>query len=137
MASLNTKIIISLKSSILFLIINLPQTYQVMNNLFGEIFYNKQSKCPTNWGLIIHTLIFFTITYIGMSSINISNGIKLKHSLYGTLIFYLISSPALFSVMSSILGNWVSTSSGCPTLLGLLLHSIVFCMALVGVMYLP
>jgi hypothetical protein len=137
MASLNTKIIISLKSSILFLIINLPQTYQVMNNLFGEIFYNKQSKCPTNWGLIIHTLIFFTITYIGMSSINISNGIKLKHSLYGTLIFYIISSPALFSVMGSLLGNWVSTSSGCPTLPGILLHSVIFCMALVGVMYLP
>ena len=137
MASLNTKIIISLKSSILFLIINLPQTYQLMNNLFGNILYNKQKNCPTNWGLIIHTLIFFTITYIGMSSINISNKIKLKHSLYGALIFYLISSPALFSVMGSILGNWVSTSSGCPTFMGLLLHSVVFCMALVGVMYLP
>ena len=137
MASLNKKVMISMNSAILFLLVNLPQTYQVMNKLLGSVVYNEQTKCPTNVGLVVHALVFFAITYLGMGKSSVSKGIKLKHSLYGTLIFYLISSPALFSVVGSLLGNWVSDSNGCPTMQGLLLHSLVFCMALVGVMYLP
>ena len=137
MASLNKKVMISLNSSILFLILNLPQTYQAVNNILGNIVYNEQTKCPTNVGLIVHTLVFFAITYLGMGKSSINRGIKFKHSLYGTLIFYLIASPALFSVVGTLLGDWVSNKDGCPTIEGILLHSLVFCIALVGVMYLP
>ena len=42
MASLNKKVMISLNSSILFLILNLPQTYQAVNNILGNIVYNEQ-----------------------------------------------------------------------------------------------
>ena len=67
----------------------------------------------------------------------LSNGLKLKFSIYGTLIFYLISSPAMFSSVASIFGNKIASPEGCPTNYGILLHALVYYIVLVGVMYLP
>ena len=64
-------------------------------------------------------------------------GIKLKHTLYGTLIFFLISSPAMYALINKVLGNQFADVNGCPTLMGVSLHAAVYCLALVAVMYLP
>ncbi len=64
-------------------------------------------------------------------------GVKLKHTLYGTLIFYLLSSPAIYSVINSVAGRQVADVNGCPTLQGVLLHALIYCVVLVVVMYLP
>ena len=63
--------------------------------------------------------------------------IKLKHTIYGTLIFYLLSSPALFSLVGSFFGDNIANNNGCPTLSGIILHSFIYCIILVSVMYLP
>ncbi|ARF10059.1 hypothetical protein Indivirus_11_3 [Indivirus ILV1] len=137
MSTFQQKLIISICSAALFILVTLPQTYKLTSSLTSLNLYNPDTECPTNLGLILHTLVFFVLTYLSMWNAPHSAGLKLKFSIYGTLIFYLISSPAMFSLMNSILGNKVATPSGCPTMTGILLHSLVYCFALVGVMYLP
>jgi hypothetical protein len=137
MSTFQQKLIISISSAALFGLVNLPQTYKFTNNLLNLNLYDNSLNCPTNTGLIIHTLVFFIITYLSMYKSNQIPGIKLKHTIYGTLIFYLISSPAVFSFISSIFGNQIATSNGCPTSTGVFLHAVIYCIALIGVMYLP
>lgn len=137
MATFQQKLYISLGSAALFALVNLPQTYQLTDSLLPLNLYNSITGCPTGVGLIIHAIVFFVLTFLSMGDPRNKTGIKLKHTIYGTLIFFLISSPAVFSLVGSILGNNIADSNGCPTLVGVLLHAVVYCAALVGVMYLP
>jgi hypothetical protein len=66
---------------------------------------------------------------------SLSLGLKVKYSLYSALIFFLIANPATFRVVNSIIPG--VAVNGCPTALGLLLHTFVFFLALVGIMLLP
>ena len=137
MTTLKQKTMISVQAASIFALMNLPQTYIILETLLGPYLYDKNTNCPTNNGLVVSTLVFFAISYLTMSGSTIEKGVKIKHSLYGTLIFYLVSSPALYSVVGSILGNSIASTKGCPTLMGVLLHTVVYCAMLVGVMYLP
>ena len=69
------------------------------------------------------------LTFLSMGDPNKKTGIKLKHTIYGTLIFYFLSSSAMYSLTGS--------KNGCPTLWSVLLHAVVYCALLVGLMYLP
>ena len=62
-------------------------------------------------------------------------GLKVKYSLYSALIFFLVANPATFRVVNSVIPG--VAVNGCPTALGLLLHTFVFFLALVGIMMLP
>jgi len=137
MSTLQEKLLISSKSAILFALVNLPIIYKFINNGTGLNVYDIQTNCPTNIGLLISAIIFFVLTFLSMWYAPLSNGLKLKFSIYGTLIFYLISSPAMFSSVASIFGNSIASPEGCPTNYGILLHALVYCVALVSVMYLP
>ena len=135
MATLQKKMMISLFSANTFLLLNLPITYTLLNKT-GILFYNENTGCPTHIGLLLITFLFFILTYITMGR-SINKGIKIKHSLYGTLIFFLVSSPVLYAIMGSILGTKIANKEGCPTNIGILLHSFVYFLILVAVMYLP
>lgn len=137
MATLQKKIGISIFSALIFTLVNLPQTYKFTNSLTQYELYNNSTNCPTNMGLIIHAIVFFALTFLSMKNPKEKTYIKLKHTIYGTLIFYLMSSPALFSITGSILGDNIANTNGCPTLLGIGLHSLVYCTILVSIMYLP
>jgi len=65
----------------------------------------------------------------------LSFGLKVKYSLYSALIFFLIANPITYKVVNSVLPG--VASNGCPTPFGLVLHTIVFFLALLGVMLLP
>lgn len=65
----------------------------------------------------------------------LSFGLKVKYSLYSALIFFLIANPATYRVMNSLIPG--IAVNGCPTAFGLLLHTFVFFLALVGIMMLP
>jgi hypothetical protein len=66
---------------------------------------------------------------------SLSLGLKVKYSLYSALIFFLVANPATFKFVNSLLPG--VAVNGCPTSFGLLLHTFVFFLALVGIMMLP
>jgi hypothetical protein len=67
---------------------------------------------------------------------DLDQGRKIKYSLYSALIFFLIASPMMYMVTSRLFGSWIATR-GCPTGFGVLLHSIVYFLAVWGFMNLP
>ena len=137
MSTLQQKVSISAGSALLFFLLNLPATYRLTNYILPCNTVNPLTGCPTTTGLIIHASIFFVITFLSMTSASFNAGIKFKNSLYATVIFLLIASPFMYSLTGSIFGESIATSKGCPTLLGVLIHSIVYGASLVGIMYLP
>ena len=66
---------------------------------------------------------------------SLSLGLKVKYSLYSALIFFLVANPATFKFVNTLLPG--VAVNGCPTSFGLLLHTFVFFLALVGIMMLP
>lgn len=67
---------------------------------------------------------------------DLGQGLKVKYSLYTALLFFLIASPMMYMATSRLFGAWIA-NRGCPTGLGVLLHSVVFFFALWGLMNLP
>ena len=51
---------------------------------------------------------------------------KLINSVISGLTFFVISNPETYRLMRSILGARIATPTGCPSTMGLVLHSIVF-----------
>jgi glucan phosphoethanolaminetransferase (alkaline phosphatase superfamily) len=66
---------------------------------------------------------------------SLSFGLKVKYSLYSALIFFFVANPATFRFVNSLIPG--VAVNGCPTAVGLLLHTFVFFLALVGIMMLP
>jgi len=83
--------------------------------------------CPTVAGFGLHTLVFMLVAF-GTMMIRDQNNIheKMRISALSAAIFYIVANPATFKFMSRMLGGWVADSSGCPTAMGLLLHTAVF-----------
>jgi hypothetical protein len=138
MSTFQQKLKISAGSALLFALMNLPQTYKFIDSIIpGISLFNAATNCPTNLGLLAITVLFFLVTFLSMRGAYVPSGIKLKHSIYGSLIFFFISSPVMYSFVSNLLGRQFASAAGCPSLAGVALHALVYCAALVGVMYLP
>jgi hypothetical protein len=72
-----------------------------------------------------------------MSS-GLSLGLKAKYSFYSALVFFLVANPETYKITQMVFGTMFTTSNGgCPTPLGLLLHTIVFFIVLLGLMLFP
>ena len=59
---------------------------------------------------------------------------KMSAAITAGLLFFIVSNPIVYKLVDSLLGGLVgsvASPSGCPTTVGLVLHSIVF----VGVTY--
>ena len=65
-------------------------------------------------------------------------GLKAKYSFYSALVFFLVANPETYKMTQSLFGALFTTSNGgCPTPLGLLLHTILFFIILLGLMLFP
>jgi hypothetical protein len=72
-----------------------------------------------------------------MSS-GLSLGLKAKYSFYSALVFFLVANPETYKITQMLFGTMFATSNGgCPTPMGLLLHTIVFFIVLLGLMLFP
>lgn len=134
MATLEQKVKISAASAAMLAVVNLPQTYKFVNDILPLVTY--KSSCPTLLGQLVHLAVFAGLTYLSMPE-KVNKGVRVKHTLYGSLIAFLITSPAVYALVGSILGKTIANAKGCPTLMGVLLHAAVYGAALVGVMHLP
>lgn len=59
----------------------------------------------------------------------VSQSLKLSATIQSIIVFILVSLPFTYKVTNGLLGRFVgrlADSSGCPTMLGLFVHAIVF-----------
>lgn len=63
---------------------------------------------------------------------------KVRASIMAAVLFAVVASPQLFSLMQSLLGGLfrVASSAGTPTLAGLILHAVVYGLLSFGLMHL-
>lgn len=59
---------------------------------------------------------------------------KFVISVMSALIFFVVANPETFQVVRRLVGGWVSSPTGCPTIRGLMLHSLVFMLVVWGLM---
>jgi len=131
------KLQISLFSGAVFTAVNLPQIYELTNKLSGNQLYNTATKCPTFAGILVHTLVYFVLTYLSMWGADASVGQKLRNTIYGTLIFFFVSNPVTYQLTGRLTGGLTADQNGCPTLYGVLMHAVVYVTLLFLVMFLP
>lgn len=60
---------------------------------------------------------------------------KILISLMSALVFFIIANPQTFVMMRRVVGPWVASQTGCPTMNGLFLHTVVFMLVTYGLMY--
>ena len=137
MSTIDQKMIISLESSFLFFIINHPLFYKFTNGIFVDKMYDTEKKCRKKSGITVHTFIFFIITFLTMWGSTENYLVKIKHSLYATLIFFFISSPSFAKLISVVFEASISIKHECQTLTGLLLSTLLYFLALIALMYIP
>ena len=51
---------------------------------------------------------------------------KMMISIMSGLLFFIVANPETFKLVRRILGGWVSSPTGCPTVSGLVVHAIVY-----------
>jgi len=59
---------------------------------------------------------------------------KLVISIISALTFFVIANPEAFRVVRRVLGSRIATPTGCPSTLGLAIHSVVFMLVVWGMM---
>jgi hypothetical protein len=55
-------------------------------------------------------------------------------SVISGLTFFIIANPETFRLVRRVLGSWIATPTGCPSTLGLLVHTLVFTLVVWGMM---
>lgn len=146
MSDTQTKLRISAFTALLFFLVSCPKTYQFVDGLLGGGIADAQG-CPTWQGRLVHSLVFFllnvVVMYLGKQFRGDGNhdwGLYVKYSLYGTLFFFVLSSPEVYKLVGGVVGGdkmLTNAETGCPNSTGLAIHSVAYFLTLFGVMYLP
>jgi hypothetical protein len=55
-------------------------------------------------------------------------------SLISGMTFFIVANPETFRLVRRVLGSWVATPTGCPSTMGLLVHTLVFVLIVWGMM---
>jgi hypothetical protein len=131
MPSLQQKLMISLGSAALFVLVSHPAVYKFTNGLIGGLTSNG---CPTLLGLASHAVVFYLLTLLSMKGTYQSEATKRKHSLIAAALFALLNSPMTYKLVRSVLGAGIASATGCPTMTGLLTHAGVYTAILVLLM---
>ena len=122
----------------MFMLLSLPQVYGKTNDLLKT----NGDNCPTFKTRLLHTLAFFVLSYLSAKFYGekMSQNKMIRCALCSALMFFLLSSPELYQLTGSLMGN-VSNDfaskmgdNNCPTLTGVLVHTAVFALVLSWVM---
>lgn len=113
----------TLVPTVLFAGLSLPQVYGKTNSLL-----KADGECPTYKTKLLHTLVFFVLCYLAYTQMNDDDKRTKKEMvkccLCGALTFFLLSSTEMYRLTSSVVG--ALAEDGCPTLMGVGAHSVVF-----------
>lgn len=65
--------------------------------------------------------------------------LKLKYSLYSTLVFFLFANPETYRIMQNIVGRFITiiSENGVPTAPGFFVHSGMFFITMLALMLIP
>ena len=139
------KIFKSALSAGIMLAVSHPLTYNFIENTFskpGELIVNG---CPTMTGHLIHSIVFFVLIFAMMllvgytrpDTMRKSLGLLLKYSFYGTLIFFILTSTEIYTLVNNFTNGTTADINGCPTTMGLLLHTFIYFLVVFTVMLFP
>jgi len=110
-------------TAIFFILLSLPILYKVVSG----------SECPNAWSHVLHMFVFIMLVGIILTIINLMknryvrkpfNNIILCAITYG-LIFYLLSNNEIYTITDKLPYIQTIDGAGCPTYIGIFLHSIV------------
>ena len=68
--------------------------------------------------------------FLGLTQMNR----KVSATIQAVLVFYIISHPIVYRMTNSVVGG-LANASGCPTAMGLIVHSLVFGAVVYGLMH--
>ena len=119
------KFIISIMSACIFYIVMNKEIFELTNKYLGN--WIVKGGCPTKEGFILHSFVFALIAF-GTMIIRKQNNLneKMKISAFSGLLFYIIANPITFKYMANIFGKCIADTTGCPTNIGIFVHSIIF-----------
>lgn len=136
----NQKLYHAAISSCVFLVASLPYGYGKTNGLISA-----EGDCPTYKSKLLHTLGFFALSLLVMKFMGKCKGnsmeekpfeLMVKYATYASLLFFLLSSTEAFKLTGSLVDG-LADPSGCPTLTGVVVHTVLYGGALLGLMCLP
>jgi hypothetical protein len=128
-------------AAIIFFVVSLPMVYKQTNKMVSP----DGTDCPFPETKFLHAIIFFVISFLAMKIFGKSVGGKegladsqsAQYSFYATLLFFVIASPETYAITKKLFPWSTKSASLCPTLKGVLLHSAVFLLVTIAVMYFP
>ncbi len=131
MATLKDKLFISFNSSLLFFVFNLPFISEIATSILGIEF--TKNGCRTKLGFLLSVSLFFISTYLTMKRSDKDVLVKLKHTTYASLLFFFVSNPTTLHTFNLFFKSFID----CPKNGTLILHSVIYCILLVAIMYFP
>jgi len=120
--------------AVLFAVMSLPQAYARS----GPYFFKEEGVCPTYKTHLLHSLAFVALSWLVMKYVLKSEGsntLLFKYAVYAGLLFFFVSSDELYMFTRTYNAN-LADEKGCPTLLGVGVHAVVYFLVLLGMMQL-
>ncbi len=117
-----------------FFLISLLETFGLTSNIINTLFEGNLKQCsgPTHFvqTIIFIIIIFAIVTLLNMFAFDNKRTIwyYMKYAFYSGIVYYFMSNLGTYEI-SNILTPYINVfngSNGCPTIPGLILHSIIF-----------
>jgi hypothetical protein len=122
----------------IYLLLSIPQVFGKSNFLTDGMGYDN-FHCPTFKTRFINLTLFFVLIVISLKYIGKSSKSFLalgKYAIFGTLLFFLISSQESYTVTGKLY-NGLANLKGCPTMLGSVVHAALYYFVFLGLSNLP
>lgn len=118
-------------SSLFFILLSHPYSYHLTNVIFNT--YEKDTDCPTNYGHLFHTFLFFLVGLTIKVIFNMnkysydrdSYAVMFKLALYCTLLFFTLSGSDTYELTGRLSGN-VLAKNGCASGWGVVAHGMFY-----------
>jgi len=112
-----------LTGGLIFFLLSTPAANQITNRIFGHF----DSKCPSMYTRILHTIIYCLILIFLMAHfavVKVASSKSVMISVLSGLLFFFLASPDLYSATNKLFR--LGSDPSCPSTTSILLHTVVF-----------